>query len=57
MFNAVAAIQGEITTQYIIRYSPSTTDDRKVFRKIRVEVPGIVGLKIRSRAGYYPANP
>ena len=57
MFNAVAAIQGEITTQYIIRYSPSTTDDRKAFRKIRVEVPGIVGLKIRSRAGYYPANP
>ncbi len=57
MFNAVAAIQGEITTQYIIRYNPSTTDDRKAFRKIRVEVPGIVGLKIRSRAGYYAANP
>lgn len=57
MFNAVAAIQGEVTTQYIIRYSPDSTDERKAFRKIRVEVPGIPGLKIRYRAGYYPANP
>lgn len=57
MFNAVAAIQGEITTQYIIRYSPTSTDDRKAFRKIRVEVPNIANLKIRFRSGYYPANP
>lgn len=56
MFNAVAAIQGEVTTQYIIRYAPANTDDRKTFRKIRVEVPGINGLKIRYRTGYYPAN-
>ena len=56
MFNAVAAIQGEVTTQYIIRYAPANTDDRKAFRKIRVEVPGINGLKIRYRTGYYPAN-
>ena len=57
MFNAVAAIQGEVTTQYIIRYVPASSDDRKAFRKIRVEVPNIPGLKVRFRSGYYPANP
>ncbi len=57
MFNAVAAIQGEVTTQYIIRYSPNVTDDRKAFRKIRVDIPSIPGLKLRYRTGYYPANP
>lgn len=57
MFNAVAAIQGEINTQYIMRYVPTVTDDRKAFRKIRVEVPNLPGVKVRFRNGYYPANP
>lgn len=57
MFNAVAAIQGEVTTQYIIRYVPDNTDDRRSFRRIRVEVPAIPNLKVRYRSGYYPANP
>jgi hypothetical protein len=55
MFNAVAAIQGEVTTQYIIRYTPDSTDEKKVFRRVRVEVPSLPGVKIRHRSGYYPA--
>ncbi len=57
MFNAVAAIQGEVTTQYILRYVPDVTDDRRAFREIRVEVPGLPGVKVRYRKGYYAANP
>lgn len=57
MFNAVAAIQGEVTTQYIMRYVPEASDDRKAFREIRVEVPSLPGVKVRFRKGYYAANP
>lgn len=57
MFNAVAAIQGEVTTQYILRYVPDSTDERRAFRRIRIEVENLPTVKVRYRAGYYPANP
>jgi VWFA-related protein len=57
MFNAVAAIQGEVTTQYILRYIPENTDSRKAFRSIKVEVPTLEGVQIRYRNGYYAQNP
>ncbi len=52
LFRAVADTVGEIVTQYIIRYAPETTDDKKAFRKIEVKVnqPGVI---IRHRKGYY----
>ena len=52
LFRAVADTVGEIVTQYIIRYAPETTDDKKAFRKIEVKVnqPGVI---IRNRKGYY----
>ncbi len=56
MFRAIAAISGEITTQYIIRYTPTVTDDPRVFRTIRVEV-ALPNVKIRHRRGYYPYAP
>src|SRR6266852_4806859 len=57
IFNAIAAIAGEITTQYILRYVSNRTDTGKVFRKIEVKVPSLPTVKIRARRGYYPFNP
>jgi VWFA-related protein len=56
MVRAVAAIAGEVTTQYIMRYIPDDTDTSKLFRTIRVEV-GLANVKIRARKGYYPFAP
>ncbi len=58
LFKAVANVTGEITTQYIMRYTPDSTDVKpKIFRKIRVEVPRFPTAKVRARTGYYPYNP
>lgn len=57
MFKSIAAVAGEITTQYIIRYIPENDDSQKIFRKIEVKVPKLAGVKIRARKGYYPAAP
>jgi VWFA-related protein len=56
IFNAVVAISGEITTQYILRYTPDATDVGKAFRTIKVEVPRYPTVKIRARKGYYPVT-
>lgn len=55
IFNAVAHIAGEVTTQYILRYIPAmdpATED-KPYRSIRVSVD-LSNVKIRARKGYYP---
>jgi Ca-activated chloride channel homolog len=59
IFNAVAAIAGEITTQYILRYIPEVDEksSRKVFREIKVSVPTLPNVKVRARTGYYSASP
>lgn len=59
IFNSVAAVTGEITTQYILRYLPDTTDAARVFRRIEVKVPSLdnTGIQIRARKGYFPAAP
>ena len=54
IFNSIANVIGEITTQYIMRYTPDTTDTERVFREIKVEVPSLPTVKIRHRNGYYP---
>lgn len=56
IFRAIAAVSGEVTTQYILRYVPDNTDSARVFRDIRVEVP-LENVKIRHRKGYYPNTP
>ncbi|MEO8026003.1 MAG: VWA domain-containing protein [Bryobacteraceae bacterium] len=60
MFKAVANVAGEVTTQYILRYIPSTGEDTKnsgkVFRRIEVKV-NLPNVKVRARKGYYPFNP
>jgi Ca-activated chloride channel family protein len=56
MIRAVANIAGEVTTQYILRYTPDNTDTGKVFRKVRVDV-ALPNVKVRAREGYYPYGP
>jgi Ca-activated chloride channel family protein len=58
IFRAVASLSGEITTQYVIRYTPDTNpnSDSKQFRKIKVAV-NLPGAEIRYRNGYYPFAP
>lgn len=56
IFNSIAALQGEITTQYILRYVPTSTDDPRIFRAIRVEV-ALPNVVVRHRRGYYPYAP
>jgi VWFA-related protein len=57
IFRSIAAVAGEITTQYIVRYIPDVTDTSKVFREIEVKVPKLPTVKIRARKGYYSAAP
>jgi Ca-activated chloride channel homolog len=53
---AVEGLSGEITTQYVLRYTPDVDPEAKtkVFRKIKVEVPSLPELKISARQGYFP---
>jgi hypothetical protein len=53
MYRAVEAVVGEVTTQYIIRYVPNSTDSTKQFRDIQVKV-NLANVKVRARKGYYP---
>ncbi|HUS05180.1 MAG TPA: VWA domain-containing protein [Bryobacteraceae bacterium] len=57
MFRSIAAVAGEVTTQYILRYIPdSQVDSTKVFRNITVRL-NLPNMKVRARRGYYPLNP
>lgn len=55
---AIAGISGEITTAYIIRYVPDIDPEAKPrdFRRIKVDIPTLPGIKPMTRDGYYP-NP
>lgn len=56
IFSSVAALAGEVATQYILRYAPSLTGPERTFRQIRVEV-NLPGVVVRHRTGYYQENP
>jgi VWFA-related protein len=55
IFRSIAEIAGEITTQYILRYTPDAASNEKpkVFHTIRVQV-NLPNVKVRYRKGYYP---
>ncbi|HUQ95893.1 MAG TPA: VWA domain-containing protein [Bryobacteraceae bacterium] len=57
IFKSIAAVAGEITTQYILRYIPEGEDNAKVFRNITVRVPKLANVTVRARSGYYPVAP
>jgi VWFA-related protein len=56
IYGSIAAISGEITTQYILRYIPNVTDTGNQYRHIRVEV-SLPNVTVRARKGYYPYSP
>jgi hypothetical protein len=56
LFKSVANITGEVTTQYIIRYTPKDSEaSAKVFRELNVKV-ALPDVKVRARKGYYPVS-
>jgi len=57
MFRAIANVAGEVTTQYIIRYIPEGSEASKTFRNIKVTVPELPNVKVRTRKGYYAEIP
>jgi len=59
IFRAVGGIAGDVNLQYIIRYIPDIGEkpNTKIFRNIKVSVPSLSTVRVRSRKGYYPANP
>jgi hypothetical protein len=56
MFRSITHVAGEVTTQYIIRYTPSGTDSKRQFRRIEVKVD-LPSVTVRARKGYYPYSP
>jgi VWFA-related protein len=55
IFGSIANVVGEVTTQYILRYTPdlSAQDSSRVFRNLEVKV-ALPSVKVRARKGYYP---
>lgn len=58
IFRSVASLSGDITTQYVIRFTPDVGpgSGNKQFRHIRVAVDLPTAL-VRYRNGYYPYSP
>jgi VWFA-related protein len=56
IIKAVGGIGGEITTQYVLRYTPDVEPEArpKAFRHIKVDIPALPNVKIFARNGYYP---
>jgi len=55
IIKAVGGIGGEVTTQYVVRYTPDVDPEAraKVFHHIKVEIPTLPNAKIHARNGYY----
>lgn len=58
IFRSVANLSGEITTQYVMRYTPDIAPgtENKQFRRIKVSV-NLPNVQLRYRSGYYPFGP
>jgi Ca-activated chloride channel homolog len=58
IFRSVASLSGEITTQYVIRYTPDVgqNSESRQFRRVKVAV-NLPGIELRYRNGYYPFGP
>jgi Ca-activated chloride channel family protein len=56
MFDAIAKVAGEVTTQYILRYVPDNPNAGSQFRSLRVAVD-LPDVKVRTRKGYYASGP
>jgi VWFA-related protein len=56
IFRSIANLTGEITTQYVMRYTPDIEEktSERQFRRIKVTVDNLPNITLRYRAGYYP---
>jgi VWFA-related protein len=54
---AIQSIQGEITSQYVLHYKPDIGAGSKEYRHVKVEIPSLPNVQIRTRSGYYPYAP
>lgn len=52
IFNSIANVAGEVTTQYIIRYRPDDVSGSKLKRNIEVKV-NLANVKVRARKNYF----
>ena len=59
IFEAIANLSGEITQQYVIRYTPDVAEksSERQLRRIKVTVPSLPTVKLRYREEYYPFAP
>ncbi len=57
IFESIAALAGEVTTQYVLRFRPDGLDSAKTYHQIKVEIASLPTVKLRYRQGYYPENP
>jgi VWFA-related protein len=58
IIQAITGISAEITTQYVLRYTPDFDRDAKPkeYRHIKVELPAMPWIKPLTRDGYYPGR-
>lgn len=56
IFRSVANLSGEITQQYVMRYTPDVAEKgaERQFRRIKVTIPSVPLAVLRYRTGYYP---
>jgi len=56
IYNSIAKIAGEITTQYVLRYVPNEMDESRVKRtiEVKVDIPNVI---VKARTYYYPFSP
>jgi VWFA-related protein len=56
IIKAISGISAEITTQYVLRYTPDIDPEakKKEYRRIKVDIPTLPGIKPLTRDGYYP---
>jgi hypothetical protein len=56
IITSVTHLQGELTTQYVLRYVPDIDqeDRARVFRHVKVELPNLPNAIVKTRDGYYP---
>jgi VWFA-related protein len=59
IFRSIANLGGEITSQYVMRYTPEVAEktDGRQFRRIKVVVNNLPNVIVRHREGYYPFAP
>jgi VWFA-related protein len=56
IYHSIANIAGEITVQYVLRFSPSEVDETRVKRSLEVKV-NLPNVIVKARTYYYPFNP